>query len=150
MLKIKRSGKICWHIYANLWVKILNINVEYIWNLKNWYFIAHQKGHWWYTQKESPPVGHIYPYMSFATRCQFWGGGSSSEHVWTGLQSWPPNVSSRGWARSQGSQCSMSERYLIVRCNWSWVMVTWDLLRTDTHMIENITFPQTSLAGSEI
>ena len=33
---------------------------------------------------------------SAATRCQHCRGGSSSEQFWTGFQSWPPDVTSRG------------------------------------------------------
>ena len=35
---------------------------------------------------------------SATTRCQHWWGvgGYSSEQVWTGIQQWPPDVSSRG------------------------------------------------------
>ena len=37
------------------------------------------------------------------TGCQYWGQGgrSSSEQVWTGIQWWPPLVSTRGGGRSQ-------------------------------------------------
>ena len=38
---------------------------------------------------------------SVATRCQHWSGGSSSEQVWIGFQSWPPDVTSRRGSSSE-------------------------------------------------
>ena len=72
-------------------------NVEMIW-----------KGSWWdKTRKYSnrmrtarlPTV-----LASVATRCQTHGGrgvGFSSEQVWSGLQWWPPNVTSGGGGRAR-------------------------------------------------
>ena len=37
---------------------------------------------------------------SVATRCQYWRG-SSSEQIWTGFQSWPPDVTCRGRGRAR-------------------------------------------------
>ena len=68
-------------------------------------------------------------------------GGSSNEQVWTGLQWWPSDVTSRGWAKvngpisdvcvgnqSWGIPCLMSEMGCgpcRVRSNASWIMVIW-------------------------
>ena len=80
-----------------------------------------------YFKHGSIPVGSV-PMSVNATKCQYQlGGGSSSIQLWTGLQWWPLDVSSRRWG--QGVPCPMS------RGDWgpvqwgpmhhgSWVMVT--------------------------
>ena len=69
--------------------------------------------------------------------------GSSGEQVWTSLQYWSPDVTSRGFLYSE-VPCG----HCMVRSNASRVIVTWDPLwrewQTDrqTDTTENITFPQ--------
>ena len=68
-------------------------------------------------------------YVSVAiTMCQYWlewgEGKSSNEHVWTGVQWWPPDVSNgEGVGTKPGP---MSGGVGTVRSKTSWVMVTWD------------------------
>ena len=78
-------------------------------------------------------------------------GWSPNEHVWTGLQWSPPDVSSgvpsvmfRGVTVGGIQIWCWGEGTCIVRSNPSWVMVTWNPPWTvrHTHACENITFPQ--------
>ena len=89
-----------------------------------------------------PAIHHL------ATRCQYLGK-SSSKQAWTGLQWWPPDVTSRG-ARDRGFYvwCLM-EGACTVRSNASWVMVTWGVpvdRETDRHTPVKHYLPTTSLA----
>ena len=94
-------------------------------------------------------------HASVATRGQYWWQEGpctvrSSEQVWTDLQWWPPDVTSRGpWS----GQVPMSGRRAgpgpgqscTVRSHAPWIMVTWGPpppLSGLTDTTENITFPQ--------
>ena len=70
-------------------------------------------------------------------------GGFSSEQVWTGLQSWPPGVTSWGRGPRLVGPC-------MVRSSASWLIVTWDLPLpwTDTHDWKHY-LPATSLAAAK-
>ena len=81
--------------------------------------------------------------------------GSSSEQVGTGLQSWPPDVTSKGCGRVLLGPCTEGEpgpgscswELCTVKSNASWVMVTWEphpcgWTDWQTRTTENITFPQ--------
>ena len=78
---------------------------------------------------------------STATRCQYW---SWSEKVWTGLQWWPPDVTSKGWC--QGYPWSpMSQGQAGVYSKFQCIMDNGHMgppVDRHTHMSENITFPQ--------
>ena len=78
------------------------------------------------TRKHSSRMRTIYlPTIcaTVANRCQHWWGkgwGSSSEQIWTGLKSWPPDITSRGSlcieVPCQGGN--------MVRSNASWVTLS--------------------------
>ena len=67
-------------------------------------------------------------------------GVSSSNQVWTGLQWWPPDVTSRRRGRSNAGDPMLMCRGCTVRSNALWVMVTWGTPCEQTDMTENITF----------
>ena len=80
-------------------------------------------------------VNKLQQVSSLGLQVSLAGVRSSSEEVWTGPQSWPPDVTSRDrWGPGQGGPCTKGEGqgvtvqrriYCMVRSNASWVMVTW-------------------------
>ena len=82
----------------------------------------------------------IRPLANLQATVPVWGGGSSSEKIWTGLQWWPPDVTSTGEAgkfpclmsggggggAGLGGDCT-------VRSSVSWIIVTWDSPPLWTH-----------------
>ena len=76
------------------------------------------------------------------------GGGSSSEQVWTDLQSWPPGVTSRAWGPVRGAKVlyrtEVVALYSAVHCIvvYSHKGALPPRIEWQTDTCENITFPQ--------
>ena len=86
------------------------LHVIYVNNVDNWTVCAESYVHW----QEGIPVGCVPPawklYMLKWPPPDVTSGGLSSEHVWTGLQYWPPDVAPMGVGSSSeyvwiGIQC---------------------------------------------
>ena len=73
------------------------------------------------------------------------GWGSSSEQVWTGLQSWPPDVNSGVGSCTVRSYAGGGEGSLYTEVQASWVMVTWDSSRGQIDTDWKNFLPATSL-----